>query len=266
MAKYADIMETDFDLPPSPSTPTATATVAVTTPVTTTAAPTPARPSTSGGSKKKVQNPPRATNPSQGSGEDSATWAGEQYERDTLPEGMDKGLSVFLDRVSLWPDQCVRYDLGGTPLLYTHRDPITRTLYPPVTPPSGSMLKQQPTPPHPSATTRKYSTQNLPACQYCGTARVFECQIMPNTLLVLETERRARQQTASATSSANNSQKLKKSNGMTAAQELPPDLASQGMEWGTVLIFSCPNDCHLGVDSTHSAFFQEYVVVQLEAF
>ncbi|KAJ1960308.1 hypothetical protein IWQ62_004279 [Dispira parvispora] len=176
------------------------------------------------------------------------SWVGETYERDQLPSGMDKGLQRFTERVSQWPEQCIRYDFAGIPLLYNYSDAVARLMYS-RTPESG----------HAGAFARaspRYTTSGIPPCQHCGATRVFECQLMPNALLTLGTERHARQPNSSKHPTTSSS----------ASKSLPPDLATHGMEWGTVMLFCCPQDCHLTAnrDPTQEAYFQECVVVQKE--
>ncbi|KAJ1655253.1 hypothetical protein IWQ61_004969 [Dispira simplex] len=176
------------------------------------------------------------------------SWVGETYERDQLPSGMDKGLQRFTERVSQWPEQCIRYHFTGIPLLYNYSDAVARVMYS-RTPGSGHSGSF-------SQTTPRYTTSGIPPCQYCGATRVFECQLMPNALLTLETERHAHRSKSSNHPATPSS----------ASKPLPPDLATHGMEWGTVMIFSCPRDCHptTNRDPTQEAYFQECIVVQKE--
>lgn len=41
-------------------------------------------------------------------GEGGGTWAGEGYEKQKLPKGVDKAFKQFTERVAQWPEQCVR--------------------------------------------------------------------------------------------------------------------------------------------------------------
>lgn len=40
--------------------------------------------------------------------EEGVSWAGEAYEKQQLPRGFDKAFKKFTERVSAWPEQCVR--------------------------------------------------------------------------------------------------------------------------------------------------------------
>ncbi|KAH1021556.1 hypothetical protein HUJ04_011055 [Dendroctonus ponderosae] len=63
----------------------------------------------------------------------------------------DETFSEFTDRISEYPDQVIRYDRGGAPLL----------------------IADSPLP------------SNIPNCEYCGQTRQFEFQIMPQLLYEL---------------------------------------------------------------------------------
>ncbi|KAI9314220.1 programmed cell death protein 2 [Dichotomocladium elegans] len=80
-------------------------------------------------------------------------WSGEAYEKQHLPRGVDKLFKKFMERVECEPSQCVRYEMGGTPLLY----------------------HQLQKPPQAMAG----------RCNHCGAPRIFELQLMPNILSVL---------------------------------------------------------------------------------
>lgn len=148
-------------------------------------------------------------------GAGSATWGGETYEKQALPKGVDKAFQKFTERVQLWPEQCVRYDfLPGTPMLFTYADSTSQMLLPPNT-------KQ-----HSKHT--KPSAHRIPRCKACGGPRGFDFQLMPNLLSLLnvtkpeylsEEEKRAGQERKGA------------------------QAFDIGMEWGTVLVYSCVADC-----------------------
>jgi hypothetical protein len=82
------------------------------------------------------------------------------------------------------------------------------------------------------------SSPNLiPPCS-CGAERVFETQLLPSLLHVLEVDKHAPKQVGSTSTAAS---------GLGAAYE------QGGMNWGNIAIYSCPNVC---------AAEQEFVVVQ----
>jgi hypothetical protein len=79
------------------------------------------------------------------------------------------------------------------------------------------------------------SPQLIPPCA-CGAERVFETQLLPSLLHVLEVDKHAPTEAGGSTAS-----------GLGAAYE------QGGMNWGNIAIYSCPNVC---------AAEQEFVVVQ----
>lgn len=91
---------------------------------------------------------------------------------------MDKTFQRFADRLSQNPEQVLRYDYGGQPLLYSKKDAMGKTW------------------------------PRVPRCK-CGAERVFELQLTPHAITELEAE----------------------------------DLSLDGMDWGTVILAVCSNDC-----------------------
>ncbi|CAG8665828.1 15995_t:CDS:2, partial [Racocetra fulgida] len=114
--------------------------------------------------------------------------------------------------------------------------------------PAASLLLS---PPYGSVKGLKTSTQRLPKCPKCGSKRVFEFQLMPNMLCILPTGEYA----------ANNSEKK---NGIenTKCGIAQFDV---GMEWGTVMIFTCEKDCEsYNVGKDEVSYYEELVLVQYE--
>ncbi|KAL1917565.1 uncharacterized protein VTP21DRAFT_3958 [Calcarisporiella thermophila] len=175
--------------------------------------------------------------------EEGATWTGEVYEKTTLPNGMDKGFKKFAERVAEWPEQCVRYDKGSTPLFYSNSDQVASLLH------SAS----------PRHKDSQFTTTRLAPCPYCGGARTFEFQLMPNVLSLLPTERYAEGGAESLLEAAKQATlESKPLNGLARF-----DL---GMEWGTILVFTCENDCNGGLPdrSDEVYYFEELALVQYE--
>ncbi|XP_077868652.1 programmed cell death protein 2-like [Saccoglossus kowalevskii] len=75
----------------------------------------------------------------------------EKYEKIVAKHG-DKTFQKYLKRISLCPEQCIRYQWNGTPLLMTS----------------------------------SWSDSDVPKCQYCGVNRIFELQIMPAIIPILK--------------------------------------------------------------------------------
>ncbi|XP_023675611.1 programmed cell death protein 2-like [Paramormyrops kingsleyae] len=117
----------------------------------------------------------------------------ERYEKTDAKHG-DKVFSKFMKCISLCPKQILRYSWNGSPLF--------------ITDPSSSL------------------TQTVPPCSYCGNPRVFEFQLMPALVSLLES--------------------------INSTSELL-------LEFGTVLVYTCRDSCwQPGRDSPA----EEFVLVQ----
>jgi len=75
---------------------------------------------------------------------------------------MDTTFQKFASRLSHNPLQALRYEFGGTPLLYSKTDNVGKSL--------------------------SASTPRIPRCENCGKARVFEVQLVPQAIAELEVE------------------------------------------------------------------------------
>ena len=128
-----------------------------------------------------------------------------------------------------------RYELGGNPLPY-QVDVIFQRLYPAS---------------QPGVAKRVFSPSSLPKCLKCGSDRVFECQLMPNLINVLGS--------AFGEGSKLPSKVVSDAERRKAVEKALKERS--GMEWGTVMIFSCAADCcHDGKEY----FAEEEVLVQWE--
>ncbi|KAI0028095.1 programmed cell death protein 2 [Vararia minispora EC-137] len=176
-------------------------------------------------------------------------WSAEIYEESLET---DHVFDRFNHRVATEPQQCVRYDLGGTPLPFCTDETYIRLF-----PARGESITSTPvtkgafTVSAPNAGRRAYDCNRLPACPTCGERRVFECQLMPNLINVVkdygqnvppevkDTEEERREAL----------EKLLKGK----------DEDARGMEWGTVLVFTCEKDC---CPSVKARWREEHVLVQ----
>ena len=82
-------------------------------------------------------------------------------DREAFESTMDATFQKFADRLSQNPEQVIRYEFGGTPLLYSKTDAIGKKLST-----SGA--------------------HGIPRCGSCGGGRVFEVQMTPNAIAELE--------------------------------------------------------------------------------
>jgi pre-rRNA-processing protein TSR4 len=79
---------------------------------------------------------------------------------------LDVAFQKFADRAGHNPEQVLRYERGGTPLLYSHDDEVAKILL---------------------DSRKEFSTRRIPPCEGCGKReRVFEFQLMPHAITVLE--------------------------------------------------------------------------------
>lgn len=126
--------------------------------------------------------------------------------KDTFESELDKAFMKFSTRLAHNPEQVLRYEYRGTPLLYSYTDAV------------GKRLHVH----HPEQPAGKVSTiggaGNMPRCEYCGSERVFELQLVPHAISVLEEGRE----------------------GVGLGE------GEGGMEWGTVILGVCGRDCAPG--------------------
>ncbi|EPX72372.1 programmed cell death protein [Schizosaccharomyces octosporus yFS286] len=127
-------------------------------------------------------------------------WENESYEKS--PAVYEKAFRKFIELISHNPTQCVRYERGGKPLLASNRDVV------------GKMFK----------TTDSY-TNFFPVCPLCKSPRIFEMQLMPYSISVLNDE---------------------------------------VAEWSTILVATCSMDCKPPLNKNQVGYAKEWVGVQWE--
>lgn len=87
-------------------------------------------------------------------------------EKDLYESTLDKTFQKFSDRIAQNPEQVLRYEFKGQPLLYSGTDDVaTRFVVP-----------------HGKAG----ATRGIPRCESCGAPRVFELQLVPGLIYELE--------------------------------------------------------------------------------
>ncbi|EPQ56421.1 hypothetical protein GLOTRDRAFT_59670 [Gloeophyllum trabeum ATCC 11539] len=178
----------------------------------------------------KPKLPPGAQLLDADEGGKDAKWLSEAYENSME---VDHVFERFMTRVGHEGKQCVRYDLGGTPLPFGH-DSVFDKLFPaPAGPPvpvtKGEFMVQPPQ-------KRVYTPAALPKCPQCGGERVFECQLMPNLINVLKSSSADDARPGKLTE-----EERKKE--IERALKAENSTKRRGMEWGTVMVFSCKSDC-----------------------
>lgn len=82
-------------------------------------------------------------------------------DREAFESSMDSAFQKFADRLAQNPEQAIRYEFGGTPLLYSKTDAV------------GQKLSSS-------------GDNGIPRCGSCGGGRVFEVQMTPHAITELE--------------------------------------------------------------------------------
>ncbi|KAK5233398.1 hypothetical protein LTR47_005491 [Exophiala xenobiotica] len=139
--------------------------------------------------------------------EDSGS--GAAAEKDTFESTLDKAFQKFSDRIAQNPEQVLRYEFKGEPLLYSGTDSVASRFIVP----HG----------------KTGAVRGIPRCESCGAQRRFELQLVPGLIYELEKDE---------------------------AMDL-----EEGMEWGTVIVGTCVNNCGVPGEVT---FREEWVGVQWE--
>ncbi|SPO04302.1 related to rat apoptosis protein RP-8 [Cephalotrichum gorgonifer] len=122
--------------------------------------------------------------------------------KDEYESTMDHAFQKFADRMSQNPEQVIRYEFAGQPVVYSKEDAVARAL-----------------------------ETGVPRCKGCGAERVFEIQLTPHAITELEAD----------------------------------EMSLEGMDWGTVIVEVCKEDCQAaGVQEGEVGYVEEWVGVQWE--
>ncbi|CAI6338435.1 unnamed protein product [Periconia digitata] len=103
---------------------------------------------------------------------------GGKEDKDIFESSLDKTFQKFADRVGQNPEQVLRYEYKGKPLLYSDADAIGKSL--------AAHSENGP-----SSTSKIIVSRNgtgLAPCQNCGAERVFEVQLTPHAITELEAD------------------------------------------------------------------------------
>ncbi|KAJ5693036.1 hypothetical protein N7462_002459 [Penicillium macrosclerotiorum] len=119
--------------------------------------------------------------------------------KDTFESELDKAFMKFSTRLEHNPEQVLRYEYRGAPLLYSYADPVGKRLHPE----------------HAAGRVTTTGGGSMPPCEYCGSQRVFEVQLVPHAISMLEEGRE----------------------GVGLGE------GDAGMEWGTIIMGVCGKDC-----------------------
>jgi pre-rRNA-processing protein TSR4 len=136
--------------------------------------------------------------------------------KDSFESSLDKPFMRFSTRLAHNPEQVIRYEFKGKPLLYSTSDAVGKLLVPR----SGTGVNV---------------SSGIPRCTNCGSARVFEVQLVPHAITMLEED------------------------------EQGVGLGEGGMEWGTVILGVCGKDCpERGKEAGEVGYVEEWAGVQWE--
>ena len=141
---------------------------------------------------------------------------------ETFESTMDNTFQRFADRLAQNPQQVLRYEFEGMPLLYSRNDSVGRLL---------SLRDSSSAKPSKISTIKEKQRTGIPACTNCGSGRVFEMQITPQAIAELEVD----------------------------------ETGLDGMDWGTLIIGVCKQDCQArNVLQGEAGHVEEWVGVQWE--
>ncbi|KAL5611997.1 hypothetical protein BROUX41_000440 [Berkeleyomyces rouxiae] len=92
---------------------------------------------------------------------------GGKEDASAFESAMDATFQRFADRMAQNPDQVIRYEFAGAPLLYSDVDTVGQLLAP---------------------ATPGVKSKGMPRCQNCGAGRTFEVQVTPHAITELEAD------------------------------------------------------------------------------
>ncbi|KAI1812186.1 hypothetical protein GGS20DRAFT_559023 [Poronia punctata] len=108
--------------------------------------------------------------------DDNSGPGGGKEDKEVFESTMDAAFQRFADRLAQNPEQCIRYEFAGTPLLFSKTDFLGKALAPSL--PDGVGV----------SVTSGGGTKGIPRCNNCGGPRTFEIQLCPHAITELEAE------------------------------------------------------------------------------
>ena len=106
--------------------------------------------------------------------DDPSAGGGGKEDKEVFESSMDATFQKFADRIGQNPEQVIRYEFGGQPLLYSKEDAVGKALG------AGSSGG--------ASVSTSAGKGGMSRCGNCGAARVFEVQMTPQAIAELETE------------------------------------------------------------------------------
>ncbi|TVY42975.1 putative 20S rRNA accumulation protein [Lachnellula occidentalis] len=104
--------------------------------------------------------------------DDTSGTGGGKEDKEVFESILDKTFQKFADRLAQNPEQVLRYEFKGPPLLSSKTDAVGKLL-------SSSAWNEK-------VRTTGGSASGVPRCGNCGTGRVFEVQLTPHAIMELE--------------------------------------------------------------------------------
>ncbi|KAI1332463.1 hypothetical protein F5Y16DRAFT_357855 [Xylariaceae sp. FL0255] len=99
-------------------------------------------------------------------------------DKEVFESAMDAAFQRFADRLAQNPEQSIRYEFSGIPLLYSKTDAVGKALAPATHDGGGGV----------SGGKGVGVGVGMPRCANCGAGRVFEVQLTPHAITELEAE------------------------------------------------------------------------------
>lgn len=99
---------------------------------------------------------------------------GGKEDKEVYESTIDKTFQRFADRLAQNPEQVIRYEFRGQPLLYSKHDAVGKLL--------GASSERG----NEKVVTSNGSGGKIPRCGNCGAGRVFEVQLTPHAIMELE--------------------------------------------------------------------------------
>lgn len=111
---------------------------------------------------------------------EGSSGGGGKEDTEVFESSLDKTFQKFADRLGQNPEQVLRYEFEGKPLLYSNADAVGKLLAAHSANGSSSNTK--------ITTTSSRDGAGMPRCQNCGADRVFELQLTPHAITELEAD------------------------------------------------------------------------------
>jgi pre-rRNA-processing protein TSR4 len=108
--------------------------------------------------------------------EEGSGGGSQKEDKDVYESTIDKTFQKFADRLAQNPEQVIRYEFKGQPLLYSKHDAVGKLL--------GGSAKDSDV----KIKVGNASGGKMPRCGNCGGGRVFEVQLTPHAIMELESD------------------------------------------------------------------------------